>query len=1499
MTEDEKLKRAIAQFEAQRDILGEDAVQAASAVLLQRLAALRPSERHASRPEQQGMGSRLVGRKAEFGVIKSRIEHLIEGQGRFVSLIGEAGIGKSRLVSELRNEICPPDADLPVQWLEGSAGSEGRTTSYGLFRRIIRRYADIAEQDDEVGAVNKLQSRLAALLEEESTEILPFLASMLALPVRGECAERVKDLNDEEMRCAVFAATQRLFERLARKRSLVLVLEDLQWIDESSVTLVQHLLPLLYRRPILVLGTGRLTVGTSHARLRELMATVYHDRYDEIRLPPLSPLESEKLIADLLCDEDHALFLTDKVVEQTGGNPLLIEETLRPLIHVDYERPYAYTPKELADKIFADRSAMVGQRKLVTVMCADLAGFTRMADKLDPEHVRRIVTACFRIIAGEVHACEGMVNEFRDGRIMALFGAPIASDEHAQRGCYACLAIRKALVPFEENLKTRYGLDFKVRLGLHSGPVVVDGIGDDLHMDFTAQGEMTTIASWMESSAKPGTVLASEQTYRLAKDFFEFEPLGKLKVKGMDHPVETYRLREKAYQPRVRSEREVYSEMIGRDQELSRLELQVLKAVNGEGSVVNVIGEAGIGKSRLLTELRKRDVVQRVAFLEGRAISIGKNLSFHPIIDLLKHWAHIQEDDPATVGLDKLEAAVRRVCTDQADEVFPFVATMIGMKLSGRHADRVRGIEGEPLEKLILKNVRALLARVTNIIPVVVLMEDMHWADASSLLLLEHVYRLALTQRIVFINLLRPGYGDGDDGALEALKARAPDLPLAEILLRPLDPQNSEAIINNVLNIKGPQPSARTQIIEKAGGNPFFIEEIVRSLIDEGAVKVGDDGFQVTEKIDLVAIPPTINELLMGRIDRLDEESRHLVKVASVLGRSFFYRILADVLGREEGLDNKLADLDRIQLIRRQMRMEEVEYSFQHALAQEAAYGSIPFERRRRLHFEIAESIERIFSERLHEFYGMLAYHYLSDDCPEKAEAYLIKAGEEALKSAASNEALHYYQEALNIYRTLLGAEVDPEKVAMLEKNIALALFNRGRYAEAVEYFDKALGYYWGRLPNNSLSTACRFLSNFMKFLCALYFPSLWFKKIPTQQDAEVVDLYFKKLKCFSLFNPKRFFIECFFFHGMIIRFNPTELKLGAPLVAGIASLFSFSGLSHSTARRILDSVKSKVIREDPKQCVTYDLWDTIALFLNGQWQKITELDEDLVSRILRIGETWDAAMYYYWHGLAELYQGHFDTAQVIATRLTELSETYENDHYHLFKHLLNSHLLIEQRRLDEAISELNGALDLFQGKEWGVSTLHMLALKASTHLLLKETEEAGESLDRADRIRSEATVAPVQLAPFYRGELQYYLRRLEESLKAGRKKESSEYRKRVLKSGKRLIKTCEKAAWYRPESYRLLGVYHWLIQDRKNAFTWLHKAIREGEKIGARPQVARTYATMALYARSVKGRKPVLPKAKEYLQTARTMFRELGMQYDLEELNSAISRDRLEAFEV
>jgi class 3 adenylate cyclase/tetratricopeptide (TPR) repeat protein len=1159
------------------------------------------------------------------------------------------------------------------------------------------------------------------------------------------------------------------------------------------------------------------------------------------------------------------------------------------------DRIQRYLPKDLSEKILSQKDKIEGERRQATIMFCDMQGSTPLTEKLGPEETFSLMDQVYEILIHKVNEYAGTVNEMRGDGILALFGAPIALEDSPQRALRSALAIHREIEKFNEKNKHNFRTPpVLLRIGINSGPVVVGAVGNDLRVQFTAVGDTINMAARMEKLAEPGTTYMAEKTFNLTRDLFHIESLGKMEVKGKQKPISIYKLisaKESIYRPRLGSERMIYSEMVGRENQLARLELQVLKVINGQGSIVNIIGEAGIGKSRIVAELRKREVIKAVTFFEGRSIAIGRNLSFHPIIDIFKQWAGIRKDDGEAMALGKLETAVRGLDAKGFGEVLPFVATLMGMKLSGRYAERVKGIEGEALEKLILKNVRDILAKATDLMPLVVVTEDLHWADISSIELMESLFRMAGTHRVLFINVFRPGHKETGDRIVATLKEKL-SVYHVEIFLEPLNEKMSEALINNMLNISGLHHTVIGQIVSRTGGNPFFIEEVVRSFIDEGAIVQKNGTFRVTDKLASISIPNTVNDVLMTRIDRLDEDTRHLVKVASVIGKNFFYRILMEVAGTIEDFDGRLSHLKEIQLILERSRMGEVEFLFKHALAQEAAYESILFQRRKDLHLKVARSIERIFDERLHEFYGMLAYHYSRAESLDKTEEYLIKAGEEALKSSASNEALHYYQQGLSLYINKRGEDVDPEKVATLEKNIALALYNRGQYDEAVEYFDKALNYYWGKLPKHAISALFKFLSAFFYFIIALYLPYLKFRKTPTKKDTEAVDLFYKKCKALAITNPKRFFIESFYFYRRLTKYDLARFENGIGIFISASSLFSFTCISFRFSRKVLDSAKGRNYKANVRVSIIYELMETIHDYFVGNWEAIRGYDEELVNKNLSLGEVYEASQHLYWHGFPSIYKGSLDVAKSIAAKLIDIFEVFGNEISILLKYELNINFLMECRKLHDALTEVTDGIEFVQMAGSGFVLLEMYSCQALIHLLMGDIEKSENALQNANKIRSEVnTIVPMQISSFYRSQVEIDLYRLKESIKNGKKSDSFEYRKKAIKSGRMLLKLSQKTAQHRIESYRLKGMYYWFTNNQKKATKWWLKAVKEGQRLGARLQLSRVYFEIGKRLLEADSKYNVLNgiKAEEYLEKASELFEEMGLQWDLDELGRLV----------
>ncbi|MCP4726356.1 MAG: AAA family ATPase, partial [bacterium] len=837
------------------------------------------------------------------------------------------------------------------------------------------------------------------------------------------------------------------------------------------------------------------------------------------------------------------------------------------------------TQKATVHSTAAAWTGIEGERKQATVLFARISRSSSGSGKLDSEEAQELVGECLDLFSEEINSHDGTTLQLLGNELIAVFGLPTAIEDAPQKAVNTAIEMRNKLNRFSKD----NNIPLQINIGINSGTVLVRTAGDGSRKENSVMGDTVNLASHLQDASETGQILAGPGTYRSTKNDFDYNKIKSVHLKDKSGPASVYELlsvKEKIYRPDRGSDRMINSEMVGRDDELSRLELHVMKAVNGEGSIVNVIGEAGIGKSRLMLELRNRDAMKRVTLLEGRAISIGRNLSFHPIIDLIRHWAGIREDDGETSAFGRLESAIRRVHPEEADEIIPFVATLTGMKLTGKHAERIKGIEGEALQKLIMKNMRDLLEKAAELTPLVIRMEDIHWADTSSLELMESLFRLVKTQRILFINVFRPDYQETGESLRRAIKEKYPGY-CTEINLQPLDENESEELIGNLLNIKGLPRSIREQIQQRAGGNPFFIEEVIRSFIDEGAVIQKRDKYEVTEKIDSVIIPYTINEVLMARIDHLEDETKDLVKVASVIGRSFFFKILNDVAGIIEDIDTRLSHLKDVQLIRDRVRMEELEYLFKHALAQEAAYESILLQKRREIHLKVADSIEKVFQERLHEFYGMLAYHNSRGDDLIKAEEYMIKAGEEALKSSASSEALHYYQEALKLYQNRYGDKADAEKVAMLEKNIALAYFCRGQFAEAAEYFTKVQAFYGVKELKLSVSGIFRIIFNLLNYLTWLYLPFFRGKKIPSDRNNEMGNLANLHGQCLSQIDGKRYFLHSITHLRQIRTFDISQLNNGVTGLVGGSILFSWGGISFSLSRKILEVGKEKVNKND------------------------------------------------------------------------------------------------------------------------------------------------------------------------------------------------------------------------------------------------------------------------------------------------------------------------------
>jgi class 3 adenylate cyclase/tetratricopeptide (TPR) repeat protein len=727
---------------------------------------------------------------------------------------------------------------------------------------------------------------------------------------------------------------------------------------------------------------------------------------------------------------------------------------------LDYDRPHSYTPKYLADKILTTRSSIEGENKIVTVMFADVANSTAMFEKLDPEAVHEIMDRCFGLLMDEIHRYEGTINQFLGDGVMALFGAPIAHEDHAQRACQAALAIRKALEPYGESIKNRYGIDFNMRIGLNSGPVVVGSIGDDLRMDYTAKGDTVNTASRLESASEAGQILVSRDTYRLAREAFTFLAMEPIRVKGKRDPLIVYELNRSRIAPgKARGLRDLSYAFVGRDHDMARLKDIFAGLMAGRGQTVVVTGEAGIGKSRLISEF-KRDITSReeVNWLEGRCLAYTSSVPYGPFLELIRNHAGIRDEQSEDAARRRLDLAVSQFFPGDAESK-AIIANMMLLKLSSEETTLLKGIQGELLRQRIFGLMASLFTKLAEEHPTMLVIEDSHWADTTSLELIEHLLPLTERMPLAIICVSRTETSETSEAWVRLttkLRERHSD-GFTDITLKPLSELGSIEMVELLLSLESLPLALKEMISGRAEGNPFFVEELIRTLIERGALAQSEDGaWEATGLIESVTVPDTLQGLLMSRLDRLPPQTKWLAQQASVIGRIFFYRVLLHMAERKTGVDDDLSRMETNELIRERARHPELEYMFRHALTQETAYQSLLAARRKELHCKTARAMEELFSDRIAEFLTVIGEHFLRGEAWERASEYLIQAGDTARQFFALAEARLHYARALDALAHLPPTENNRRSLLdILIKQVDVSLFadspekNMARMSEA------------------------------------------------------------------------------------------------------------------------------------------------------------------------------------------------------------------------------------------------------------------------------------------------------------------------------------------------------------------------------------------------------------------------------------------------------------------
>ena len=667
-----------------------------------------------------------------------------------------------------------------------------------------------------------------------------------------------------------------------------------------------------------------------------------------------------------------------------------------------------YLPGGLTEKILAQRGKIEGERKQVTVMFCDTEGFSVLSEKLGPEKVYSLMDEVFEMLIHKVNEFGGTVNKMTGDGVMALFGAPIALEDAPQRAIRSALAIQREIARFSDRTKAETGSPLRMRIGIHIGPVVVGSLGNDLRVEFTAVGDTVNLASRMEGLAEPGTVYVTEETFKLTEGLFRFEALGERQVKGKEAPVKAYRV----IAPSTRRTRfDVSAErgltpFRGRERELELLLDGLERARSGRGQAFSIMGEAGVGKSRLLYEFRKAIANEDVTFIEGRCLSYSTNVAYHPVIDLLKATFDIRDADYDNQIRDKVKTGLKGIGVDEASTL-PFISEMLSVKASGIDA---LNLSPEARKDKTLEALKKIILKASETRPLVMAVEDLHWVDRSSEETFKDMLDVISGAQLLLIFTYRP----------EFVHTWAGKSYHNQVNLNRLSNRETLAMAAYILGTKVMGEDLQELILNKTEGIPFFVEEFIKSLKDLGMIEWRDSGYYLAKDIQDVTIPSTIQEVIMARVDSLPDGAKGVLQTGSAIGREFSCELIKRVTGiPTPEMTPHLSVLRDSELLYERGVFPRATYIFRHSLTQEVAYDSLLQKKKQEIHERIGQAIEELYADRLEEFYEILAYHYSRSESHEKAYRYLKLSGDKATRSNSHWEAFHSYKAAIDALNVL------------------------------------------------------------------------------------------------------------------------------------------------------------------------------------------------------------------------------------------------------------------------------------------------------------------------------------------------------------------------------------------------------------------------------------------------------------------------------------------------
>jgi len=1171
----------------------------------------------------------------------------------------------------------------------------------------------------------------------------------------------------------------------------------------------------------------------------------------------------------------------------------------------------------------SDSTSIIGERRQVTVLFSDLSGYTAMSEKLDPEEVKNIMSRIFREISHVVTKYGGITEKYIGDAVMALFGMPKAHEDDPLRAIWAAREIHEIIDAISPQLETKVGRRLSMHTGINSGLVVTGEVNLEKGT-LGVTGDTINIASRLSGLADPGDIFVGQGTYHQTEAHFTFERLKSTKVKGKAEAIPVFKVsgaKEKVRRLRGLAIHGISSLLVGRDAEFTAIKSCVNRLLDGQGGILSITGEAGIGKSRLITEVnnhfsKEGDEISLV-WLEGRTLSYGQNISYWPFREIIRQFAEIKDDDSNTEAWKKLESKITELFAADTREILPYLASLLTLDIKGEYTSQVKYLDGEAMGRQVFLTSRRFFERLSQNQPLVLVFEDLHWIDESSMLLLEHLLPLVNRVPLLICGISRP-------------EPKAPTARLREVAvidykrrytefqLSPLPPSKSSLLMQNLLEIENLPPYVREMILRKAEGNPFFLEEIMRSLIDSQGIEhdTSTGRWRATSLIETITIPDTIQGIIMARVDRLDKELKQVLCNASVIGRSFLYRVLQATEQTVQEIDQYLDNLHAMELIREKQRIPELEYIFKHALVQESTYESILLQKRRKLHLRVAQAIETLFSTRLEEFYSMLAHHYVRAEKWEKAQDYLMKAGDQAARIAADAEALSHYRQAIEAFESVFGDKWNPLQRASLDRKMGEAFHRRGEHERAIEFLQRTLTLLGKSLPTSNLMLSIAL----MREIAQQIIHRVLFNVV-SATDRPIADYFEEEFRTYeslawieSFRNYERFILVAL---RMLNRSERNGFLLGivtATMAVGLYSdLISFLRLAGIYHRRAI-ALAQKI--QNPKAISTAYFGLTLHNNSLGKYEAAIECGLQSAKTSRETGDIHGWGWVMYEVARASAYLGNFNDALAYANDVVRIGREAAASQVLCWGLYIQGFIQNRIGQLDAATAALKESCSLtertndFTLATWAWTELGRVFLRKDQVNQALSALEAARKLYTSQLLEPNAWISQVRLfnnssSPqrrkigkliyhwfrkrtilltiksqfwnvFRHGNAEAYLHIAEQSAK-------SEKGKLLKKAGSACREALRHSKPYPGqivEAMRMKGTYEWLRGKPVAAKKWWQRSLTAAEKLGMRYEMGLAYLE--------RGKRL---GEREPLEQAEAIFVNIGAKWDLSKVREALSK--------